>query len=246
MAVVLSAQATDVGVNKATRKLYPVANTPQAILDLGVDGLKDYIKTIGLFNTKAENVIKTCAMLIERHNGEIPQTREELEKLPGVGRKTANVVLNTAKLPCMAVDTLSSAFQPHPHRPGKMCWKSKNGWFDWYPKSSARCSPLADSAAICLHCPQTQMQPVYCRPVRFPPVNARPTSGRPHNNERMHHEICPAGVFFLLLFPLAQSAELARTETVHRTGRTGRPEEIAIGYRKIVSPPSRGPETSAQ
>ena len=106
IAVLLSAQATDVGVNKATRKLYPVANTPQAILDLGLDQLKSYIKTIGLFNTKAENVMKTCAMLVEEHNGEVPDTREALEKLPGVGRKTANVVLNTAfRQPAMAVDT---------------------------------------------------------------------------------------------------------------------------------------------
>ncbi|GAA0787109.1 endonuclease III [Marinobacterium sediminicola] len=106
IAVMLSAQATDVGVNKATRKLFPVANTPASILDLGVDGLKGYIKTIGLFNTKAENVIKTCRILIEQHNSEVPQTREALEKLPGVGRKTANVVLNTAfGQPAMAVDT---------------------------------------------------------------------------------------------------------------------------------------------
>jgi len=106
IAVLLSAQATDVSVNKATRKLYPVANTPETILALGVDGVKEYIKTIGLFNTKAENVIKTCRMLIELHNSEVPQTRAELEKLPGVGRKTANVVLNTAfGHPTMAVDT---------------------------------------------------------------------------------------------------------------------------------------------
>ena len=106
IAVIFSAQATDVGVNKATRKLYPVANTPEAILALGVDGLKSYIKTIGLFNTKAENVIKTCRALVENHQGIVPSTREELEALPGVGRKTANVVLNTAfKQPAMAVDT---------------------------------------------------------------------------------------------------------------------------------------------
>ncbi len=106
VAVILSAQATDVGVNKATAKLYPVANTPQAIYDLGVDGLKSYIKTIGLFNSKAENVIKTCKALIEQHDGEVPNTREALEALPGVGRKTANVVLNTAfGQPAMAVDT---------------------------------------------------------------------------------------------------------------------------------------------
>ncbi|TCK08431.1 endonuclease III [Marinobacterium mangrovicola] len=106
VAVTLSAQATDVGVNKATAKLFPVANTPQTILDLGVDGLKSYIKTIGLFNSKAENVIKTCRILLEEHGGEVPETREALEKLPGVGRKTANVVLNTAfGQPTMAVDT---------------------------------------------------------------------------------------------------------------------------------------------
>nr|WP_067298567.1 endonuclease III [Marinobacterium profundum] len=106
VAVTLSAQATDVGVNKATRKLFPVANTPEAILALGVDGLKSYIKTIGLYNSKAENVIKTCRMLIELHASEVPETREALEALPGVGRKTANVVLNTAfGHPVMAVDT---------------------------------------------------------------------------------------------------------------------------------------------
>lgn len=106
VAVILSAQATDVGVNKATDKLYPVANTPEAILALGVDGLKDYIKTIGLFNSKAENVIKTCRLLIENHNSQVPETREELEALPGVGRKTANVVLNTMfGQVAMAVDT---------------------------------------------------------------------------------------------------------------------------------------------
>ena len=96
VAVVLSAQATDVGVNKATRKLYPVANTPQGILDLGEEKLKRFISTIGLFNAKAKNVIALCRILIEQHNGEVPDNREALESLPGVGRKTANVVLNTA------------------------------------------------------------------------------------------------------------------------------------------------------
>lgn len=106
IAVILSAQATDKGVNKATDKLFPVANTPQAILALGVDGLKEYIKTIGLFNSKAENIIKTCRDLIEKHNGEVPEDREALEELAGVGRKTANVVLNTAfGHPTIAVDT---------------------------------------------------------------------------------------------------------------------------------------------
>ncbi|MBZ2208704.1 endonuclease III [Massilia soli] len=106
IAVLLSAQSTDVGVNKATRKLYPVANTPQAILDLGEDELKTYIATIGLYHTKAKNVIATCRMLVEKHGGEVPRTREELVELPGVGRKTANVVLNTAfGEVAMAVDT---------------------------------------------------------------------------------------------------------------------------------------------
>ncbi|WP_028115078.1 endonuclease III [Ferrimonas kyonanensis] len=106
VAVALSAQATDVSVNKATRKLFPVANTPQAMLDLGAEGIKDYIKTIGLFNTKAENVIKAAQMLVDLHGGEVPEDRAALEALPGVGRKTANVVLNTAfGWPTIAVDT---------------------------------------------------------------------------------------------------------------------------------------------
>lgn len=106
IAVLLSAQATDVSVNKATDKLYPVANTPRSILELGVEGVKEYIKTIGLFNSKAENVIKTCKILLDKHNGEVPENREALEALPGVGRKTANVVLNTAfGWPTIAVDT---------------------------------------------------------------------------------------------------------------------------------------------
>ena len=106
VAVTLSAQATDVGVNKATRKLFPVANTPQAILDIGHDTLRDYIKTIGLFNSKAANVYKMCQILVDQHNGIVPENREALEALPGVGRKTANVVLNTAfGWPTIAVDT---------------------------------------------------------------------------------------------------------------------------------------------
>ncbi len=106
VAVTLSAQATDTGVNKATARLFPVANTPQAMLALGEEGLKRHIKTIGLFNSKARNLIATCRRLIEQHQGEVPNTREALEALPGVGRKTANVVLNTAfGQPTMAVDT---------------------------------------------------------------------------------------------------------------------------------------------
>jgi len=106
VAVILSAQATDKGVNRATEKLFPVANTPQAIFDLGETGLKQYIKSIGLYNTKGANIIKTCRMLLDQHQGEIPENREALEALPGVGRKTANVVLNTAfGHPTMAVDT---------------------------------------------------------------------------------------------------------------------------------------------
>ena len=105
-AVLLSAQATDVGVNKATRKLFPVANTPQKILDLGLEGLEGYIKTIGLYRSKAKHLMETCRMLVERHQGQVPRTREELEALPGVGRKTANVILNVAfGEPTMAVDT---------------------------------------------------------------------------------------------------------------------------------------------
>ena len=106
VAVILSAQATDVGVNKATRRLYPLANTPRAILALGEDGLKKHIATIGLFNAKAKNVIATCRILVDEHGGEVPRERVALEALPGVGRKTANVVLNTAfGEPTMAVDT---------------------------------------------------------------------------------------------------------------------------------------------
>ena len=105
-AVLLSAQATDVGVNKATRKLFPVANTPQAILDLGLEKLESYIKTIGLYHSKAKHLMETCQILVERHGSKVPQTREELQALPGVGRKTANVVLNVAfGQPTMAVDT---------------------------------------------------------------------------------------------------------------------------------------------
>lgn len=106
VAVILSAQATDKGVNIATAKLFSVANTPQAIFDLGIEGLESYIKTIGLYHAKAKNIIATCRMLIEHHGGQVPDTREALEELPGVGRKTANVILNTAfGQPTIAVDT---------------------------------------------------------------------------------------------------------------------------------------------
>jgi len=106
ISVILSAQATDKGVNKATAKLYPIANTPQQIFDLGEVGLKNYIKTIGLYNGKASNIIKTCALLLQHHQGDVPQGQKELEALPGVGRKTANVVRNTAfGIATIAVDT---------------------------------------------------------------------------------------------------------------------------------------------
>jgi len=106
IAVILSAQATDVSVNKATAKLFPIANTPEAILALGEEGLKKHIKTIGLFNSKASNIIKTCKLLIQQHNSQVPEHQHELEALPGVGRKTANVVRNTAfGHPTIAVDT---------------------------------------------------------------------------------------------------------------------------------------------
>ncbi|RUR02919.1 endonuclease III [Legionella septentrionalis] len=106
IAVILSAQATDSGVNKATAKLYAVANTPKAILALGEEGLKEYVKSIGLYNSKAANIIKTCELLLSKYDGEVPQTREELEALPGVGRKTANVILNTLYgQPVIPVDT---------------------------------------------------------------------------------------------------------------------------------------------
>ena len=106
IAVLLSAQATDAGVNKATAKLFPVANTPQAMLDLGLEGIMQYTHTIGLYKTKSKHIIETCKILVQQYGGEIPRTREELEALPGVGRKTANVVLNTAfRQPVMAVDT---------------------------------------------------------------------------------------------------------------------------------------------
>lgn len=136
IAVVLSAQATDKGVNKATAKLFPVANTPQAILDLGLEVLKDTIKTIGLFNTKGANIIKLCQRLLDEHNGEVPQTRAELEALAGVGRKTANVILNTAfGQPTIAVDThIFRVSNRTGLAKGKNVLKVENNLEKWVPK----------------------------------------------------------------------------------------------------------------
>lgn len=137
IAVVLSAQATDKGVNKATAKLFPIANTPQAILSLGLDGLKDYIKTIGLFNSKAANIIALCRLLIDLHQGEVPKTREALEALPGVGRKTANVILNTAfGQPTIAVDThIFRVANRTGLAPGKNVLEVENNLQKWTPKA---------------------------------------------------------------------------------------------------------------
>ena len=135
IAVILSAQATDVSVNKATAKLYQVANTPQAILDLGVEGLKSYIKTIGLYNTKAANIIKTCEILVTQHQGQVPNNRESLEALAGVGRKTANVVLNTAfGQPTIAVDT-------HIFRVANRLGLAKSSTVDGVEKQLLACIP---------------------------------------------------------------------------------------------------------
>ncbi|UFH48388.1 endonuclease III [Pseudomonas sp. KNUC1026] len=137
IAVILSAQATDVGVNKATAKLFPVANTPAAIYALGVDGLSHYIKTIGLYNSKAKNVIETCRLLIEQHAGLVPQGREALEALPGVGRKTANVVLNTAfRQLTMAVDThIFRVANRTRIAPGKNVLEVERGLLKFVPKA---------------------------------------------------------------------------------------------------------------
>ena len=136
IAVILSAQATDVGVNKATRKLYPVANTPEAIFALGEDGLKEYIKTIGLFNSKAKNVISCCKDLIEKHDSVVPDNRKDLEALAGVGRKTANVVLNTAfRQPAMAVDThIFRVSNRTKIAPGKTVRKVEDALLKFVPK----------------------------------------------------------------------------------------------------------------
>jgi endonuclease III len=136
IAVVLSAQATDVGVNKATAKLFPVANTPEAILALGLEGLKNYIKTIGLFNAKAANIITLCRQLLEKHDGNVPETREELEALAGVGRKTANVILNTAfGQHTIAVDThIFRVSNRTKIAPGKNVLEVERKLDKWVPK----------------------------------------------------------------------------------------------------------------
>lgn len=136
IAVVLSAQSTDKSVNKATLSLFAIANTPQAILELGLAGIKDYIKTIGLFNTKGENIITLCQQLLKHHQGEVPKTREELETLAGVGRKTANVILNTAfGLPTIAVDThIFRVSNRTGLAPGKTVLEVENKLNKWVPK----------------------------------------------------------------------------------------------------------------
>ena len=157
IAVMLSAQATDKSVNIATRKLFPRHGTPKTILALGVDGLMPFIQTIGLYKTKAKNVIATCALLLEQHAGKVPRTREALEALPGVGRKTANVVLNTAfGEPTIAVDT-------HIFRVSNRTKIARSGRRVWlreiYPcRVQGRCAPLADSArSLHLCCADTEM-----------------------------------------------------------------------------------------
>ena len=145
IAVLLSAQATDVGVNKATAKLFPVANTPQAMLDLGLDGVMEYTKTIGLYKTKSKHIMQTCRILLEKYNGEVPEDREALESLPGVGRKTANVVLNTAfGHPVMAH---LQGIQPYQNRAGQGCARGR-GQADALCAERVfdGCAPLADSA----------------------------------------------------------------------------------------------------
>jgi endonuclease III len=137
IAVILSAQATDKGVNKATARLFALANTPEAILQLGEPGLKEQIRTLGLFNSKASNIMATCQVLVERHGGEVPRTRAELEALPGVGRKTANVVLNTAfGEPTMAVDThIFRVANRTRIAPGKTPLAVEQGLIKWVPKA---------------------------------------------------------------------------------------------------------------
>ncbi len=162
IAVLLSAQATDAGVNKATAKLFPVANTPQAMLDLGLEGIMQYTRTIGLYKTKSKHIIETCKILVQQYGGEIPHTREELEALPGVGRKTANVVLNTAfRQPVMAVDThIFRVANRTKLAPGKKRPRSGRQTDEVHPERiPARRAPLADSARpLHLQSTKTAMQ----------------------------------------------------------------------------------------
>jgi len=163
IAVILSAQATDVGVNKATRRLFPVANTPEGILALGEDGLKDYIRTIGLFNSKAKNIMRTCRDLIDRHDGVVPDTRAELEALAGVGRKTANVVLNTAfGQPTMAVDThIFRVANRTGLAPGKTPLAVEKALLKRVPEAYLKDAPLADPArSLHLQGAQAVVRPV--------------------------------------------------------------------------------------
>ena len=172
IAVMLSAQSTDVGVNKATAKLFPVANTPQSILGLGLRGLKEYIKTIGLFNSKAKHILATCKILLEEHDGEVPQTRAALEALPGVGRKTANVVLNTAfGQPTMAVDTHIYRVSNRTGFARQDSARSREKVDEGHsPRIYGRCPSLADSAwALHLSSTQPQVLGVFSvRRVRLP------------------------------------------------------------------------------
>ena len=165
VAVMLSAQATDVSVNAATRHLFPVANTPQAMLALGEEKLREYIQRIGLYKTKAKHVMQTCRLLVERHGGAVPQTREELEALPGVGRKTANVILNTAfGQPTIAVDThIFRVSNRIGHRARQGCAGSgKETAQVRAGRIQARCASLADPAwPLCLPGAQTEMRRVY-------------------------------------------------------------------------------------
>lgn len=153
IAVLLSAQATDKSVNLATRKFFPRHGTPQAMLELGEEGLAEYIKTIGLYRTKAKNAIATCRLLLERHGGEVPQSREALEALPGVGRKTANVVLNTAfGEATIAVDThIFRVSNRTGIAPARTCWRSSASWRRWCRASTCWMPTIGSScmAATC-------------------------------------------------------------------------------------------------
>ena len=166
IAVMLSAQATDKSVNKATQKLFAAANTPAAMLQLGVTGLKEFIKSIGLFNTKAANIIKTCQLLVTQHHSQVPNTREALEALPGVGRKTANVILNTAfQQPTIAVDThIFRVANRTKLAVGKTPLAVEKNLLRHTRNLFTRRSSLADFArTLCLCCAQTTLRYVYYR-----------------------------------------------------------------------------------